>query len=243
MKYKITLSYDGTEFCGWQSQLNGSSIQDAVETAVSKLFSTAGIKVTGSGRTDAGVHALGQVAHFDAPKTLPIKNIVGGLNAYLPNSVRVISASEAADDFDARKSAKQKTYVYVVYGGAQLPLLNNRVWFMQDVPSIDVLNAHAKKLVGEHDFATFMAAGGGAKTSVRTVFNAHFERFGDATVFYVTANGFLYNMVRIMTAQLFKAARGEADIDELLQKRDRTFAKELAPACGLYLYKVDYTDE
>lgn len=239
MRYKITLSYDGTGFCGWQSQPNGESVQDSVEQAVYKLFGECS-RVVGSGRTDAGVHALGQVAHFDCEKLLPLKNVTGGLNAYLPRAVRVVDAELADARFDARKSAKQKTYLYLMYAGAALPVLNDRVLFLPEMPNMQKLEAQAKKLIGTHDFATFMAAGGGAKTSVRTVYDARFEQNGRFMRFYITANGFLYNMVRIIVAQLLKSERGEADIAELLEKRDRSFAKELAPACGLYLHDVVY---
>lgn len=237
MRYKITLSYDGTEYCGWQSQPSGNSVQDAVERAASTLFCDA-VKAVGSGRTDAGVHALGQVAHFDAEKQLPLKNVVGGLNAYLPASIRVLSAENVSQDFDARKSAKRKTYMYLAYAGAPFPVLNDRVIFIDRLPDIAALDAEAAKLVGEHDFATFMASGGGAKTSVRTVYDAHFELDGLLLKFFITANGFLYNMVRIIVAQLFKGA----DMSALLDKRDRTYAKELAPACGLYLHDVVYDE-
>lgn len=242
MRYKITLSYDGTEFCGWQSQPNGLGIQDAVENAAEKLFGER-VNVVGSGRTDAGVHALGQVAHFDAQKDLPIKNVVGGLNAYLPPSIRVFFAEPATDGFDARKSAKRKTYMYLIYTGEAFPVLNNRVLFEPQELDAEAMNVAAKSLLGAHDFATFKAANGGAKTSVRTVYDAHFERDGKLIKFYITANGFLYNMVRIITAQLLKAGRGDpVDIKALIEKRDRAFAKELAPACGLYLYNVEYDD-
>ncbi|MCH5155088.1 MAG: tRNA pseudouridine(38-40) synthase TruA [Clostridiales bacterium] len=240
MRYKITLSYDGTDFCGWQHQPNGNSIQDAVEAAVEKLFGQKA-SVVGSGRTDAGVHAIAQVAHFCAEKVLPEKNVVGGLNAYLPRTVRVNKAECAADDFDARKSAKQKTYMYLMYIGDSLPVLNDRALCLNKEPDISRMNMCAYQLVGKHDFSTFMAAGGGAKTFTRTVFDAHFERDGKFIKFFITADGFLYNMVRIITAQLLKAGMGEnVDIAYLLEKRDRSYAKELAPACGLYLYSVKY---
>ena len=244
MRYKITLSYDGTDFCGWQHQPSGNSIQDAVEAAAQKLFGQK-VSVVGSGRTDAGVHAVAQVAHFDADKVLPEKNIVGGLNAYLPRTVRVIKAETAADGFDARKSAKQKTYMYLMYVGEVLPILNDRAICLNKEPDILRMNTCAHELVGKHDFSTFMAAGGGAKTFTRTVFDAHFERDGMFIKFFITADGFLYNMVRIITAQLLKAGMGEdVNIPTLLEKRDRSYAKELAPACGLYLYSVKYgTDE
>ena len=243
MRYKITLSYDGTEFCGWQHQPNGNSIQDAVETAAEKLLGQKP-SVVGSGRTDAGVHALAQVAHFEVDKVLPEKNVVGGLNAYLPETVRVIKAETAPDGFDARKSAKRKTYMYLLYVGDRLPVLNNRAVCLGFEPDIGRMNICANALVGRHDFSTFMAAGGSAKTFTRTVFDAHFERDGRFIKFFITADGFLYNMVRIITAQLIKAGKGEnVDIKELIEKRDRAYAKELAPACGLYLYLVEYGNE
>ncbi len=239
MKYKITLSYDGTDFCGWQHQPNGGSVQDSVENAVFKLFGMRS-SVVGSGRTDAGVHALAQVAHFDVEKQLPLKNVVGGLNAYLPRTIRVLSAEPAQSDFDARKSAKRKTYMYLMFEG-NLPVLNDRVAMLDHIPDVAAMQAAADKLKGTHDFSTFMAAGGGAKTFIRTVYDAHFERDGRFIKFFITADGFLYNMVRIITAQLIKAGRGERiDIDGLIARRDRSYAKDIAPACGLYLYGVDY---
>ena len=239
MRYMITLSYDGAGFCGWQSQPNGESIQDAVENAVEKLFGKKSA-VVGSGRTDAGVHALGQVAHFDSEKELPLKNVVGGLNAYLPNGVRVTNAEYAADGFDARKSVKRKTYMYILYKGGVTPLLETRALNVGEL-DVEAMNKAAGELVGRHDFATFKAAGSGAKTSTRTVFDAHFEEHGRLTLFFITADGFLYNMVRIITAQLLKVGKGEnVSISELIEKRDRTAAKETAPAKGLYLYKVEY---
>lgn len=242
MRYKITLSYDGTDFCGWQHQPNGNSIQDAVEAAAERLFGQ-NVSVVGSGRTDAGVHAIAQVAHFDADKILPDKNVVGGLNAYLPRSIRVTAASQTTDTFNARKSAKQKTYMYLMYVGDTLPVLNDRALCIENEPDMQRMNMCAYQLIGKHDFSTFMAAGGGAKTFTRTVFDARFERDGRFIKFFITADGFLYNMVRIITAQLLKAGRGDnVDIPALIEKRDRSYAKELAPACGLYLYSVDYGD-
>lgn len=239
MKYKIVLSYDGSDFCGWQSQPNGESVQDAVETAAAKLF---GHKTTvvGSGRTDAGVHALAQTAHFDSDKALPIKNVVGGLNAYLPDSIRVISAEEADSRFDARKSAKKKTYMYLMYRGDKTPLLNKRALFAGDLDTA-AMAAAAKELIGTHDFSTFKAAGSSAKTSTRTVYDATVEERDGFIVFKITANGFLYNMVRIIVAQLIKIGKGEhTDMAELIAARDRNAAKETAPGYGLYLYRVEY---
>lgn len=239
MRYKITLTYDGSEFCGWQSQPNGKSIQDAVEEAVRRLTLET-TRVTGSGRTDAGVHAIGQVAHFDVQKDMPEKTVVGGLNAYLPRSVRVAKAEKVADDFDARKSVKKKTYMYLMYRGMPSPLLDKRALCVGDV-DVNAMRQAAMLVVGRHDFATFMAAGSGAKTSTRTVFDLRLEDDGTFIKLFITADGFLYNMVRIIAAQLIKAGKGEhVDMGELIEKRDRTAAKETAPPYALYLYEVEY---
>lgn len=240
MRYKITISYDGTEFCGWQSQPNGESVQDAVERAALGLLGEP-VSVIGSGRTDAGVHAIAQVAHFSSVKVLPCERIVGGLNAHLPRTVRITEAEIASDDFDARKSVKKKTYMYLMYTGNVLPMLEKLAMRLDFEPDVSAMNACASALVGRHDFSTFMASGSGAKTFVRTVFDAHIERNGRFIEFFITADGFLYNMVRIIVAQLVKAARGDSvDIPALIAGRNRALAKDIAPACGLYLYSVDY---
>lgn len=240
MRYKIKLSYDGTDFCGWQSQPDGKSVQDALENAIARLFGER-VRAVGSGRTDAGVHALAQVAHFDCEKVLPFERVVGGLNAYLPRSVRVLDACAAADGFDARKSAKRKTYMYLMYRGAPLPVLNDRALCVGDRFDTAAANNALKAVIGTHDFATFKAAGSNAKTSTRTVFDAHVDDDGRFIKFFITADGFLYNMVRIIAAQVLKTARGETvDIAALIAAKDRTLAKDTAPACALYLYDVAY---
>lgn len=240
MRYRITLSYDGGGFCGWQSQPSGGSIQQAVEDAVFRLTGER-TSVVGSGRTDAGVHAIAQVAHFDCQKTLSEKTVIGGLNAYLPQTVRVTGASVADAAFDARKSVKKKTYMYLMYTGAETPLVNGRALKVNADIDVAAMNAAAKQLIGKHDFATFKASGGGAKTSVRTVYDARVEERDGFIAFYIAADGFLYNMVRIISAQLIKiGCGGKVDIAEIMEKRDRAFAKELAPACALYLYGVEY---
>lgn len=239
MKYKITLSYDGTPFCGWQSQPSGNSIQDTVESALYKLCGER-TRVTGSGRTDAGVHAISQVAHFSVEKELPLKTVVGGLNAYLPSEVRVTSAEVADESFDARKSVKKKTYLYLYYTGAPIPVLNGRVYNKAGLDE-KRMNERGQELIGTHDFKCFMASGSGAKTTTRTVYEVRVERQGDFVGFYITADGFLYNMVRIIAAQLSRIGAGEdISLSALIEKGDRTLCKDTAPACGLYLYNVEY---
>ena len=241
--YAIKISYDGGGFCGWQHQPSGGGVQDALEAAIYRLTGEK-VKVVGSGRTDAGVHALGQVASFRLNAEVEEKTIVGGLNAHLPKGVRVLSARIADEKFDARKSAEKKTYMYLMYRGKELPVLYNRALCVGDT-DVKAMAEAAKAVVGTHDFTTFKAAGSGAKTSVRTVYDAHVEDDGFFIKLFVTANGFLYNMVRIIAAQIVKAGKGEinaAGIETLIEKRDRTAAKETAPACALYLYSVDYSD-
>ena len=212
MRYKIVLSYDGTPFCGWQRQPNGNSVQAEVENAVFKLFGERA-SVTGSGRTDAGV----------------------------PREIRVLDGGRTSPDFHARMGAIDKTYMYLMYTGKPLPPLNDRALCLGFEPNTERMADAARALLGTHDFSTFVAAGGGAKTFTRTVKRADIERDGRFVMFYIKADGFLYNMVRIITAQLIKAGRGEqVDMSALIEKRDRAFAKELAPAHGLYLYKVNY---
>lgn len=240
MRYKITLGYDGTDFCGWQSQPNGNSVQDALERAA-KLLLGEDVRCVGSGRTDAGVHALRQVAHFDCEKALAPERIVGGLNAYLPRSVRVSNAVPVSDGFDARKNVKKKTYMYLMYRGARQPVLENRAWHIGNDIDVGAMSKAIPPIVGMHDFATFMASGSGAKTSVRTVYAARFEDEGAFIKFFITADGFLYNMVRIIVAQAKKCGMGDdVNFDMLLSAKNRDAAKEIAPPYGLYLYDVDY---
>lgn len=241
MRYKIVVSYNGNGFCGWQSQPSGNSVQQAIENACCRLFCEKKVSVVGSGRTDAGVHALRQTAHFDCQKVLPLKNVVSGLNAYLPPSVRVIKAEYVNVDFDARKSAKQKTYMYLTYVGDDTPVLNDRAMHVKDNIDIDRMNEAAKLICGTRDFASFMATGSSAKTSVRTVYDLHIEREGAFVKLFITANGFLYNMVRIIAALLFKIGEGEnIDVIKVLESRDRRMTAQVAPPQGLYLYDVEY---
>lgn len=242
MRYKITLSYDGTGFCGWQTQPNRLSVQGEVQRALSCLFRE-DVKAVGSGRTDAGVHAIAQVAHFDANKEFEPKSVIGGLNAFLPPAIRVIDAERAADDFNARKSAKKKTYMYLCYREPQLPLMQNRALAVPRRIDVNVMRRQAESLLGKHDFCSFKAAGSSAKTSVRTIYDAHIVDDGFLIKMFLTADGFLYNMVRIIVAQLIKSGLGgDADILKLIAAKDRAQAKETAPACGLYLFSVNYED-
>ena len=239
MRVKLIIEYDGTDFCGWQTQPGLRTVQSELESAIFKLTG-AEARVTASGRTDAGVHALGQVAHFDTEKDLGAK-YVGGLNYYLPQDVRVISAEVVGDDFHARFSAKNKTYVYVMYesrvDSAVLRARATRV----DKLNATAMHRAAQVFVGKNDFHAFMSTGSDTLTTVRTVTAASVKRNNGMIVFSVSADGFLYNMVRKMAAALIEVGKGKMTEDRLqsLLTADATFTP-VAPPQGLYLYKVEY---
>lgn len=242
--YLITVSYDGAGFCGWQSQPNAASVQSAVEEAVRRVFGER-VSIVGSGRTDAGVHAIGQCANFCAEKFISPEKIPAALNFYLPTGIRVRSARVVPDGFNARKSAKRKTYMYLMYTGAVNAVLEGKAVRVEGVNVLRMREA-AEELIGRHDFSSFVSSGGSAKTFTRTIFSARVEEeksdFSDSVIkFYVTADGFLYNMVRIITAKLIEIGKGSGEsMRDCLNAKNRLAAKGIAPACGLYLLNVDY---
>lgn len=242
MRVKLTIQYDGTNFCGWQSQPSLRTVQTELESAIFKLTGE-NSRVTASGRTDAGVHALGQVAHFDTNKDLG-KKFVSGLNYFLPDDVRIRSAEAVGDNFHARFSAKQKTYMYLMYeSDIDNPLLRYRATRTGKL-DVEAMQDASELFLGKRDFATFRSTGSDTETTVRTVNEAKVRRSGEFVTFTVTADGFLYNMVRIMTAMLIKVGLGEiteSDVENIIAAKDRNKAKFLAPAKALYLQKVVYT--
>lgn len=245
----IKIQYDGAGYHGWQKQPNEpKTIQQTVENAAAKICGVP-TAVTASGRTDEGVHALGQVAHFDSDKDLPEERYVAAFNHWLPSDVRVIDCRLVSDGFDARKSAKRKTYEYRVYTasadnvyGVENPLRSARELF---VPSLDVgrMSEAAALLEGVHDFSAFMSSGSSAKTTVREIFSASVKREGDSVVISVCGNGFLYNMVRIVAGALVRVGQGRADasvIARALESGDRRLVPDIAPSNALYLKNVEY---
>lgn len=244
MKIKITLSYDGEKYCGWQVQNNGISIQGVLQDAIKKLTGEE-VKVTGSGRTDAGVHALGQVASFSLENSsIPPQKIYKAINVLLPQDIRVLESGLVRDDFDARKSAKKKTYRYSFYvSEVENPLKERYAVRIDGLDCLEEMLSATKKVVGEHDFACFNASGGGAKTTVRTIYDAHFEKNGDDLFFLVTGNGFLYNMVRTLAGTLLEVGKGRitpCDLENLIKNKDRSACGRTLPAKGLCLMKVQY---
>lgn len=243
MRIKIKIEYDGTNFCGWQIQPNGRSVQEELELATEKITGVR-LKVTGSGRTDSGVHAEGQIAHFDTEATIPPERFAAALNAVLPGDVKVLESGEAADDFNARFSAKRKTYRYKMYSSRFSHPLKDRysVWMDHDL-DCEKMNEAAARFVGEHDFRCFLAADSDVESTVRTIYSATVERRGEDISFTVEGNGFLYNMVRIMAGTLLAVGEGKItieDVDKILDGKDRKFAGKTMPARGLTLLNVFY---
>ena len=244
MKIAITLSYDGTNYCGWQVQPNGVTIQQLIEDAV---FSVTGerVRVTGSGRTDAGVHARGQVAHFSLEKTtIPPEKFAKALNAHLPNDVRVFESREVDQDFNACTSAKRKTYRYSLYlSEVEQPLKQRYATCVHGKVDVELMKKGSQLFVGEHDFACFNASGSGAKTTVRTIYSIDIIESGQDLFIEVTGNGFLYNMVRTLSGTLLALGQGEKtlqDLQNMLKTGDRTLCGRTLSAKGLCLEKVEY---
>ena len=246
MKIKLTVSYDGTNYVGWQSQKNGVSVQDEIESALEKVCKKR-IRITGSGRTDAGVHAAGQVADFEADVSVPPERFSLALNAFLPPDIKVLKSERAEDDFNARYSAKKKTYRYSVYfSPVDLPLKDRYALRLDKSPDMGKLRAAAKIFEGEHDFKSFSSTGSAVKTTVRTVYSVCVKKNADGVDIDVCGNGFLYNMVRIIVGALIAFSEDKTTINELiaaLSGSPRPAAVKTLPAKGLTLLSVDYGDK
>jgi len=241
---RLTLEYDGTCYHGWQRQKNALTIQEVVETALAKLTGEA-VKLLGSGRTDAGVHAWAQVANFHTSSHIPLKAFHAGLNSLLPRDIAVLEAAAAPPDFHARKSARAKTYEYRILNRKEPSPLNRRyAWVVQDPLDLEAMAQAAAVLPGEHDFATFRASGGSPGHAVRQVLAAAWHPEGEGRLrFSITANGFLRGMVRSLVGTMVEIGRGKRppeDLAALLAQADRRLAGPTAPAQGLFLVEVVY---
>lgn len=249
VRVRLDLAYDGTDFGGWQRQPDRDTVQHRIEAAVGRLYrepDARRISVVGAGRTDAGVHADGQVAHFDAPAAIPPAGIRAGLNGLLPDSIRVLRATEAAPGFHARFAATGKTYRYHLLTEAVVsPLRARYAWPAGDGLSRPAMEEGAAALMGRHDFRAFFAAPPGEEPAspVREVSAAHFIEAGDELVFEVSAEGFLRYMVRRIVGTLVAIGRGQVPPDriaEMLRDPDASGPRFRAPAAGLRLYRVHY---
>ncbi len=241
--YRLTLCYDGTRYRGWQRLPNGAlTVQGIIEEALSEIFGMP-IEVSGSGRTDAGVHAWGQVASFHAPE-LPIGAIVPKLRHLLPEDIGVIDLSYAPERFHARLCAARKTYRYRVWNSVRPDVFERRfrTQIMQPL-DVDKMREAAKLLEGRHDFLGFCANKHLKKSSVRTLYALSVEQDGEEIRFNLTADGFLYNMARILVGTLLEIGGGRREIGsiaEIFAQNDRALAGETAPAKGLCLMEVGY---
>ena len=243
-RYKLTLEYDGTPFVGWQVQENGPSVQGRLAQAI-KDFSGEDTVPRGAGRTDAGVHALGQVAHFDLGKDWAPTKVRDALNAQLrPDPVSVLTCELAADDFDARFSATQRHYLYrIVNRRAPLALDRGRAWQVVHKLDAAVMHEAAQSLVGHHDFTTFRSSECQAASPEKTLDRLAVARNGDEIMIEASARSFLHNQVRSMVGSLKLVGEGKwspRDLQDALGARARGACGPVAPPCGLYLARVDY---
>lgn len=251
MRYVMKIAYDGTAYAGWQRQKNALSVQEALENAIETALG-ASVRVTASGRTDAGVHAAGQVCHFDSDTlTVPPEKMPDCLNRFLPPDIRIVDGWGAGVNFDSNRSAKRKTYCYSLYvSKREMPIKERFAVRIDDAPTLDALRAAARLFEGEHDFKAFCASGSAVKTTVRTVYEVKVEEgesFGSRDIkIYVTGNGFLYNMVRTMTGELLDLASGRRTVESLhkaYETGERGLLGKTMPAKGLLLLSVDYDRE
>ena len=252
---KLTLSYDGADFAGWQVQPGRATVQGTLASAIGRL-SGENVLPQGSGRTDAGVHALAQVASFASASAIPAENWMRALNDILPASIRVLEFSEAAHNFHARKSARAKTYRYRIYRGAVCPpFLARYVWPYPYPLEETAMIAAAGVVVGEHDFTSFAAVDpervermaeentSFQTTNIRTIFSSNWAREGEELIYTVRGSGFLHHMVRNLVGTFLMIGKGTVsreDLGRILAARERTAAGPTAPASGLYLVGVEY---
>jgi tRNA pseudouridine38-40 synthase len=244
--HKLTIAYRGTDFSGWQGQRQAGkrTVQECIEAALEKLWG-ARISLQGSGRTDTGVHAMGQVASFNAPRRHNAVNLLRALNANLPRDVRIVRCRLVSPAFHARFQAQGKTYRYLIWNHlVQDPFTLDTHWHVPRPLDLPAMRRAAKMLLGRHDFASFTSNPGHEREStVRVMRRVSVVRSGAEVIFHFTADGFLYRMVRNLVGALAKVGQGKMTVDEfgkVLRARLRSEAPATAPACGLYLTKVTY---
>jgi len=244
---KLVLAYDGTDFSGWQVQPGAPSIQGTLASAIGRI-TRENVLPQGSGRTDAGVHALAQVATFETESVIPAANLVVALNDILPSAIRVLECVDVAANFHARKSVVAKTYRYRIYRGAICPpFLARYVWHYPYPLQFDALERAARLIEGECDFSSFAAVdpekGRDEKDCTRRILSSRWRRDGEEFVYEVRGNGFLHHMVRNLVGTFILAGKGTIkpeEIRRILEARNRSAAGATAPASGLYLVNVEY---
>lgn len=246
---KLTISFDGTNFSGWQRQLNAPTIQGELEKVLGTITNTA-VTLHGAGRTDAGVHALAMVAHFETESIITLEKLLGGANSLLPSAIRILQITPAAIDFHARFSAIAKTYIYTIDTGAiQSPLSRLYAVHIINLPERKAMRQCLEHIIGSHDFASFEASGSrdksitGGRGSVRTLHSAILSETGNRLQFELNGDGFLRHMVRNIMGTVIEVGKGRktvVDFLEILDAKDRSQACATAPAHGLLLKEIQY---
>ena len=247
MRYALLVAYDGSAYGGWQIQKNAVTVQEKLSYALEQTFGRR-INIIASGRTDSGVHAAGQVCHFDAETNIPAERIADALNFRLPEDISVLKSVEAPFGFDCSKSVKKKTYCYRIYlSPVRIPLLDRYCVQVNYPVNIEKLATAGKMFTGEHDFKAYCAAGSNVKTTVRTIYSVEIAKdpvpYCDCVKISVTGNGFLYNMVRTLAGTMLGYASGRIPEDRIIRSLkicDRNSVGKTMPARGLTLESVDY---
>ncbi|MFX3624239.1 MAG: tRNA pseudouridine(38-40) synthase TruA [Ectobacillus sp.] len=245
-RIKCTIAYDGTNFSGYQIQQEKRTVQQEIEAVLQKLHKGEHIRVYASGRTDASVHAAGQVIHFDSPLQLPEERWEAALNALLPKDIAVIEAEKAAPDFHARFHVATKEYRYRVLLSKKKDVFKrNYVYHYPYSLNLSAIEAATLHFIGTHDFTSFCSAKTEIEDRVRTIYELEMVRQGEELVFRFVGNGFLYNMVRIIVGTLLDIGQGKIEpeaVPDILRARDRRLAGKTAPGHGLYLWQVNYNN-
>ena len=240
---KLTIEYDGKEYNGWQKQPNKLNIQGEIERAIEEVTGEK-VNLIASGRTDAGVHAIAQVANFKIEKDIPIERIPYALNSKLKKSIRIKTAQEVDEKFHSRYTCKRKTYRYIINNSIQgSAIYRNLQYHFPEKLDDQKMNKAIKYLIGEHDFKSFKASGTSSKSSVRIIYDAKVTRSGEIITIELTGNGFLYNMIRIIAGTLLEVGEGKIQVEEvkeILLAEDRLKAGKTLPPNGLYLVNVEY---
>ncbi len=243
MRFKLTIEYDGTDYHGWQVQPNGRTVQAVLQDAIARMTGETASLVA-AGRTDAGVHAAGQVVSFALQRAIAPAVLQRGLNALTPPDIAVTAAEVACDDFHPRRAARSRVYTYCIWNARWAsPFWRRYAWHVPQPLDVPAMRTAAAYMVGEHDFSSFRAAGCEAKHPVRRVLRSELEQAADLITYHIEATGFLRHMVRNIAGTLVEIGRGErgaADTPRLLAARDRTLAGATAPGCGLCLTRVNY---
>lgn len=242
-RIKLTLEYNGARYHGWQVQPNAVTIQGTVEASLTRITANP-VRLHAAGRTDAGVHALAQVIHFDTPSTISLCDLQRGLNRMLPNDIVVRQAAEVADDFHSQYAAKRKTYAYIVYNHSLRSAFRAPyTWHIRKPLDVDAMREAASLLLGRHDFSAFRASSCTARSPIRCIERLAVKKRAEQIFFILRANGFLQHMVRNIVGTLVAIGQGKiplSDMSGILQSRQRTLAGPTAPPHGLFMIRVQY---